>query len=281
MLLKSGVHAGVASALVVALVVATIWLARRFDALIARRVRGRIHSVGFQSFEILREEHIWSTLRAALGGLRVLAILVIAFFYLNFVLGRFPWTRGTANRLLDFVVAPVQAMGLALAANLPNLAFLTILFLAVRFGVRLVRLFFDAIATGSVTLPSFEAAWAVPTYKVARLAIVVFALVVAYPYIPGSESDAFKGISLFLGVVLSLGSSSIISNSLAGYTLIYRRAFRVGDRVKIGDVVGDVVEMRLQVTHLRTSRTRKSSFRTRRSWQRGRELQHARAHARG
>jgi small-conductance mechanosensitive channel len=103
-----------------------------------------------------------------------------------------------------------------------------------------------------VKLESFEADWAEPTYKIVRLLVIVFALVVAYPYIPGSSSEAFKGISLFIGVVFSLGSSSIVANMMAGYMMTYRRAFRLGDRVKIGDVVGDVSEMRLQVTHLRT-----------------------------
>ena len=74
----------------------------------------------------------------------------------------------------------------------------------------------------------------------------------AYPYIPGSESAAFKGVSLFIGIVFSLGSSSAISNIIAGYTMTYRRAFKVGDRIKVGDVFGDVIEMRLQVTHLRS-----------------------------
>jgi small-conductance mechanosensitive channel len=82
--------------------------------------------------------------------------------------------------------------------------------------------------------------------------VIAFGVIVAYPYIPGSESAAFKGISLFLGVVFSLGSSSAISNMIAGYTMTYRRAFKLGDRVQIGDVVGDVVEIRLQVTHLRS-----------------------------
>ena len=82
--------------------------------------------------------------------------------------------------------------------------------------------------------------------------MIVFALVVGYPYIPGSESGAFKGLSLFLGIVFSLGSSSAIANIVAGYSLTYRRAFKVGDRVKIGAVFGDVTTMRLQVTHVRT-----------------------------
>jgi len=98
----------------------------------------------------------------------------------------------------------------------------------------------------------FEREWADPTYKLLRVAIVALALVVAYPYIPGSSSDAFKGISIFIGIVFSLGSSSTIANVIAGYTMTYRRAFHIGDRVKIGNITGDVTEMRLQVTHLRT-----------------------------
>ena len=103
---------------------------------------------------------------------------------------------------------------------------------------------------GSVTLASFDPEWAQPTYKIIRVGMIAFGLIVAYPYIPGSHSDAFKGVSIFLGVVLSLGSTSAISNIIAGYMMTYRRAFKVGDRVRIGNVVGDVIERRLQVTHL-------------------------------
>ena len=105
---------------------------------------------------------------------------------------------------------------------------------------------------GGVELSGFEPEWAMPTYKIVRLAIAALGLVVAYPYIPGSDSAAFKGVSLFAGVVFSLGSSSAIANIIAGYMMTYRRAFRVGDRVRIGDATGDVTAIRLQVTHLRT-----------------------------
>src|SRR6185295_4417653 len=91
-----------------------------------------------------------------------------------------------------------------------------------------------------------------PTYKILRLAVVAFAVVVAYPYIPGAGSAAFQGVSLFIGIVFSLGSSSAIANMIAGYMITYRRAFKVGDRVKIGDMSGDIIETRLQVTHLRS-----------------------------
>jgi small-conductance mechanosensitive channel len=115
-------------------------------------------------------------------------------------------------------------------------------------------LFFAAVGRSEVQIEGFDSEWAEPTYKIVRVLIVVFAMVVAYPYIPGSSSDAFKGISLFIGVVFSLGSSSIVANMLAGYLMTYRRAFKIGDRVKIGDMTGDVSEVRLQVTHLRNIR---------------------------
>ncbi len=94
--------------------------------------------------------------------------------------------------------------------------------------------------------------WADPTYKIVRLVIVAFAFVVAYPYLPGSGTAAFHGVSIFLGILLSLGSSSVISNVIAGHTLVYRRAFHVGDMVKIQDTFGEIVETSLLVTRVRT-----------------------------
>jgi small-conductance mechanosensitive channel len=118
--------------------------------------------------------------------------------------------------------------------------------------LNLLRAFFQAIQRGRLTFAGFDPDWALPAYKIARTAFIAFTVVVAYPYIPGSESPAFKGVSLFLGVVFSIGSSSSIANIVAGYMVIFRRAYKVGDRVKIGEQLGDVVELRLQATHLRT-----------------------------
>ena len=111
---------------------------------------------------------------------------------------------------------------------------------------------FAAIDDNRLQIKGFETDWAWPTYRIVRMGIIVFALVIAYPFIPGSDSAAFKGVSVLLGVLFSLGSTSVISNVIAGYTMTYRRAFRIGDRVKIGDTVGDVAEMRILVTHVRT-----------------------------
>ena len=118
--------------------------------------------------------------------------------------------------------------------------------------MKLTRLFFTGITRGSIRLVNFEREWGLPTFKIVRLLIISFALVVAYPYIPGSSSDAFKGVSIFLGVIFSLGSSSVLANIIAGYTITYRSAFKIGDRIRINDVVGDVVERSVLETRLRS-----------------------------
>jgi len=248
-------HAGesvVALLALAAAVALTIWLARHAHRLFEQRFRDRIRTVGIQSFQILRAERIHMGLRAVISATRVAVIAIAGFLCLDFVLDRFPWTRGFAAQLADFALRPLNILGEAFVAEIPDLIFLAVLAFAVHLLLGPMKLFSDAVERGSVTLGDFEPEWAHPTYKIVRVVIVVLALVVAYPYIPGSGSDAFKGISLFIGVVVSLGSSSAISNLIAGIMITYRRAFRIGDRVRIGDVTGDVTAIRMQVTHLRT-----------------------------
>jgi len=251
-LLRDALVALVATAALALSVVLLMWLTRRIDARLERRFERRIRALEAQSFELVRAEQIRGALRNSLRAIRTLGILAVALLYLHFTLSLFPWTRSYGTFLLQVLLGPLRVMGRAVLTNIPNLVFLAILFLVVRFALRLTRLFFEAIGRGSITLTGFDREWAAPTYRIARLAVVAFGVVIAYPYIPGSESAAFKGISLFLGVVFSLGSSSIMANIIAGYTMTYRRAFKVGDRIKIGQTIGDVIEVRLQVTHLRS-----------------------------
>ena len=143
-------------------------------------------------------------------------------------------------------------MWASFVSKLPDLIFLAILVWVVRIILRMIRRFFEAVEQGRIHLPNFDQEWAAPTYKLVRPMVIAFAIVVGYPYIPGSGSEAFKGVSLFLGIVFSLGSSSFIANMIAGYSMTYRRAFKIGDLVRIGEVMGVVSAVRLQVTHVRT-----------------------------
>jgi small-conductance mechanosensitive channel len=143
-------------------------------------------------------------------------------------------------------------IGRAVLADVPDLIFLAVLIIVVRYVLRIFRVFFDAVEQGTVTLSDFDPEWGSPTFRVVRICVLAFAMVVAYPYIPGSNSEAFKGVSIFVGLLLSIGSTSFVANIIAGYTLIYRRAFKPGDRIKVDDVLGDVICLRLQATYLRT-----------------------------
>lgn len=251
---RSALLAAGASAAYLVAAALSIWLTWRLYQRLEAALHARVRTVGIQAFAIVRAERLRVVVSGLLKLLRILALLILTFVWLVYALDLFPWTAGASVALLDLVVAPLATLGRDVLVAIPNLIFLAFMYYVVRIVLRVVRLFFEAVEQGKVTLQHFEADWAMPTYKIARLAVIVLGLVIAYPYIPGSDSAAFKGISLFLGVVLSLGSSTAMSNIIAGYMMTYRRAFRVGDRVKIDEVVGDVTAMRLQVTHLRTTK---------------------------
>jgi small-conductance mechanosensitive channel len=247
----TGMSAAATLALLIAAVV-IMWLWRRVDRYLTSRLEKRIATVGIQSFEVMRAERIRGAIRAAFIAVRTVAFLALGLTYLTYVLAQLPWSRGLSRDVVTLAVGPLETMAQGFIDHVPSLVFLVILFLVVRFTLRLVRLFFEAVGQGSVAFQNFDPEWAGPTYKILRIVVIAFALIVAYPYIPGADTAAFKGVSLFIGIVFSLGSSTAISNIIAGYMLTYRRAMKVGDRVQIGDALGEVLETRLQVTHLRS-----------------------------
>ncbi len=236
--------------------VLALWVAarglRRLRNALDRRYRAKVGSVHIQSFEIVRAEQFWHALHRAINVTAGVIALVLAYFYLNYVLLLFPWTRELGQNLIAVMLRPLTTLGTGVVQYLPDLVFLAVLALITRWLLKLIRLFFHRVADGTLTLSGFEAEWALPTERILRLLLIAFALVIAYPYIPGSGSEAFKGITLMLGLVFSLGSSSVIGNLIAGQSLAFRRAFRVGDRVKIGEHIGEVTEIRLMSTFLRT-----------------------------
>ena len=231
-----------------------LWAFRRLVAALERSVKRSAGRVRIQRFQLLRPQTAWAAVLGLARLLRIAVVVVVVLTFTEFALGLFPWTRLLALEARGHVLGPLARMGEAIVEFIPDLLFLATLALVTRYVLRGVHVFFQSVERGSVKLSGFEAEWSWPTYRIVRLLVIVFAVIVAFPYLPGSESGAFRGISLFLGVIFSLGSTSVISNIVAGYTMTYRRAFRVGERIRVGDVVGDVLEMRLLVTHIRTRR---------------------------
>jgi small-conductance mechanosensitive channel len=229
-----------------------LWLLGRGEALVQRAFDRRVAVLTTESRRMRGVAQLWRSLRGVLSMVRWGAAVVVLVFLAEYVLLQFPWTYGAGRRLSRSVAEPIARFVDGFVAAIPNLVLLALLFFVTRFGLSLTRLYFEAIEDGSITVRRFEREWAEPTFNLVRFAAVAMALVIAYPLIPGSDTEAFKGLSILAGVMLSLGSSAAVANIVAGYMILYRRAFRVGDRVRIGAVIGDVTDVRMMVTHVRT-----------------------------
>lgn len=224
----------------------------KLDVTIERRYQSRVKDLTIQKIHILQAEQVWAGLRGVLNTFHLFLLLFLLYSFLNFVFRLFPWTSSLGKQLFTMMIAPVRALGHGALETIPNLIFIGILVVLFRYILKLGKLFFANLAKGKVTFKGFDQEWAWPTYRIFRTLIIAFGVVIAYPKIPGSGSEVFQGISIFLGILLSLGSTSVIGNIIAGYTLVYRRAFREGDRIRINEHIGDVMERRLLVTHLRS-----------------------------
>ena len=180
-----------------------------------------------------------------------MAVALVA-VWAQVVLQVLPWSRPYAPLLYRYLSDPVRALWLGFLGVVPSLFYLAVIALATYLVLRVVHIVFKEIQVGNIRLASFPDDWAEPTYKLVRALLLAVAFVGAFPYIPGSQSPAFQGISIFLGLLVSLSSSSALSNIIAGTILTYTRAFRLGDIVRIGETFGEVTVKRLLVTQVRT-----------------------------
>ena len=144
-----------------------VWLWRRLDVLMIARMERHVQTVGIQSFEVVRADQIRAALRNGVLGLRTVVILAGILVYLGYLLAVWPATRGLSRDIVGFALSPLDVIGQGIVANVPSLVFLVVLFFVIRLVLRLVRLFFETVGRGTVTLANFDADWAEPTYKIA------------------------------------------------------------------------------------------------------------------
>ena len=212
----------------------------------------RIRAIQIQKWEVLSADRLAGILRGILRVAKYLTIFLIGYIYLSGVFSLFPWTQGVAKRLFDYILSPVSSAWRSLVDYLPNTFFIAVIVVVTRFLIQFVRSFFDALRRGTIVINGFFPEWSTSTYKIVRFFLLIFALIVMFPYLPGSDSPAFRAVGVFLGILFSLGSTSAVANVVAGVMLTYMRPFKLGDRVKIADTVGDVIEKTLLVTRVRT-----------------------------
>jgi small-conductance mechanosensitive channel len=251
-LLLGAIYAVVATGVLVLLLLLYHYLFPKLYARIRDWSGSKIRSVHIGSLELLHAAQIVRLLLAMARWFRILTTAVFVYAWLLYVLSLFPWTRGITGAVIGYILDPLRAFGAAALSYLPNLFVLAVIAFITRYVIKLARIFFGGVEKGQIVLPGFYVDWASPTYKIVRFFILAFAFTVAFPYIPGSRSEAFKGVSIFLGILFSLGSTSAVSNVMGGLSITYMRAYKVGDRVRIGETTGDVIDKSLLVTHIRT-----------------------------
>lgn len=235
----------------------TIFITNNIFARIYHRLKvwgqTSIRPVRFGNWELIRANQLdnFITWLARLAEAVIILGLLVAYF--PFVLKQFPWTRGLAKTFERSLLGTLKAGWQAFINYLPSLLTIVLVVTVTVFLVRLSKPFFRELGQGTFSLPGFYPEWAEATQKLVTFLIIALAAVIAFPLLPGFESPAFQGISVFLGLLISLGSTSVISNLVSGSVLIYTRAFRVGDRIKIGEITGKVLETTLLVTRILTS----------------------------
>lgn len=225
-----------------------VWLTRKTTALHKHWKGG----ISLKGIEVLSAHKIERAVLMVLKFLRIFVILLCLYFLLPLILSFFPETREMGSKLLDYLITPFATFFHTIVKYIPNFFYILVIIVIAKYVLKLISYVFMLIARGELKFDWFYEDWALPTYQIVRFLIIVTALISAYPYIPGSSSQAFQGVGLVLGAIISFASSSAISNIVAGIILTYTRAFRLSDRIKVGETTGDVAEKTLLVTRVKT-----------------------------
>ena len=224
----------------------------RANALIAEQKGKQIRALKIQKQNILSAKDVTKILQGLVKFTGILAKVVLLLLFLNIIFGYFDWSRQAALKVIGYVGQTLADIFAGMINFLPNLIVIVVIALISRFVLHLLKLVFDGVNKGRINIPGFYPEWSGTSYSLARLMVIALTIVIVFPYLPGSGSPAFQGLSIFFGVLLSLGSSSAIANVISGIVITYTRAFKMGDRVRIAATEGEVIERSAFVTRVRT-----------------------------
>jgi small-conductance mechanosensitive channel len=208
--------------------------------------------VKIQSLEIFTPNQMVGVLMHVIKHLRFGFLMLLFLLFVTLVFSIYPQTEGIAQSLLDQVNEALISLWEQALSFIPNLIAMVLITIITRLLLRLLRFFYEGLQAGKIRFSSIHPEVVEPTYQLLRFLVIAFALVAAFPYIPGSSSPMFRGISIFVGFLISLGSTSLVTNIISGIVLTYSRGLKIGDRVKIGETFGDVIDRTLLVTRVKT-----------------------------
>ncbi|MCS7084821.1 MAG: mechanosensitive ion channel family protein [Bacteroidia bacterium] len=227
-------------------------LRRRIFRWIEKYGAAKINIVKINDVEILTDDQEVRLYKFVVNLIYYLILGIVAFVYFTTEFSIFPQTEHLADLLFEYIKQPFIFLAKGTVEYFPNLVFIAIIVTLAHYVLKVIHFFFDALERQVIKLKGFYPEWSQPTFALVRILFIFFVLVMIFPYLPGSDSEAFKGISIFAGVVFSMGSSSAVANVISGIVLTYMRPFKVGDRVELDKTVGMVVEKNLLVTRIRT-----------------------------
>lgn len=212
----------------------------------------RFGMLRFKSLELVTPDQITDGLISLARYTQIGLNLLLGLTGLTFALSFFPGTQGVVFNLVEKIGEVLAGIGETVLGYLPNLFTLFFIIVVTRYAIKLLGFFHEGIHSKRIKIVGLHQELTEPTFQLLRFMVVALALVAAYPFLPGSDSPVFRGITIFVGFLLSLGSTSLVTNIVSGIVLTYTRGLRIGDRVKIGQTVGDVLERTLLVTRIRT-----------------------------
>ena len=230
----------------------TNWGFRKLKAKIADLKETKFKPISFQNYEILNTEKQVALLVFISNILRYALIVVQLIVSVPIIFSIFPSTKGFAMVLLDYIMTPVEKIFHGVINYIPNLISIIIIWYAIRSLVKLTHYVAKEIESGNLKLRNFFPEWAMPIYNIVRILLYAFMVAMIYNYLPGSDTGVFQGISVFIGLIISLGSSTMIANLMAGLVITFMRPFKVGDRIKLNDTTGDIIEKTPLVTRVKT-----------------------------
>jgi len=229
------------------------FLFRRLRERSRARIEARKIALRVQSWEMVSADGVQQSVRYALGLVHLLAAVVLFDIYMTLVLRLFPATEALSTQYFDLVMAPLVVLWRAIVGYFPKALEILVNTALVLVSLRFLHVFFRALEVGAVKIPGFYRDWADPTYKLIRAMVLVFLFIRIFPILPGADEQAFKAVSLFIGALVTLGSTAAVGNAVAGVVLTYTRAFQIGDWIRVGETTGEVERRTMLVTRLRTA----------------------------
>jgi small-conductance mechanosensitive channel len=239
-----------------ALGIAVLWIVHRarlaLDAQLVALTAKAVEKAKLARLDLLRSTKLIDAERGLLTVVTAVTELLVVYSIVAFVLRRFPFTRPWGESMNGFLINTVETLVLGVLDAIPGLFTVALIFIFARFLTRVVALWFRAIEAGRVKVRWLYPETIPPTRRLMTAVVWVFAVVVSYPYLPGSQSEAFKGISVLIGLMVTIGSSGFVNQIMGGFMLTYARALRLGDFVRIGEIEGTVIHLGTLSTKIRT-----------------------------